>query len=89
MICRGIAGVAVEPTNGSPEGQYLKSYDPEAHLGKGWAIWTSDVEEAMTWPLQALAWECWRQVPKARRIRPDGRPNRPLTAFTVEICPKP
>jgi hypothetical protein len=31
----------------------------------------------------------WRAVSHVRPVRPDGKPNRPLTAFTVEIRPLP
>lgn len=70
-----------------PEGSLLASYDPEAHAGQGEAFWTRDPSLAHVFPTAAAAWECWRQVPKARPVREDGRPNRPLTAFTIEVRP--
>ena len=64
-------------------GQYLKSYDPEAHDGRGACEWTADRAQAHVYPDWAAAFEAWRQVPKARPKRGDGQPNRPLTEFTV------
>lgn len=76
---------------GQPDvtGQYLKAYDPEAHGGLGHAEWTTDPAEAMTFPGVAEAQDCWTQVPKARPRRGDGRPNRPLTAFSITLTPAP
>lgn len=33
------------------------------------------------------AFELWRAVDQRNPVRPDGKPNRPLTAFTVDIEP--
>jgi hypothetical protein len=64
-------------------GQYLKSYDPDAHGGRGTCEWTADKAAAAVYPDFAAAFEAWRQVPKSRPRRDDGQPNRPLTAFSV------
>ena len=72
-------------------GQYLKSYDPEAHDGRGDCEWTADAAEAHVYPDFVSAFEAWRQVPKTRPKRDDGKPNRPLTSFNVTFetsaCP--
>lgn len=66
-------------------GQYLKSYDPAAPSGAGWE-WTRDLAEAMIFDGADKAGECWQQVNPLMPLRPnDGRPNRPLTAFTVAV----
>lgn len=84
MLCVGLAGHVLGPGSGSsPTGQYLKSYDPEAHDGRGWAEWTVDLDEARRFDSSIEIFECWKQVPKARPVRDDGRPNRPLTAFSI------
>jgi hypothetical protein len=66
-------------------GQYLRSYNPEAHGGLGSAEWVADIAQAQVYPTFRDAFEAWRQVPKSRPVRGDGRPNRPLTSFTVEF----
>lgn len=70
-------------------GQYLRRYDPEARAGHGQAEWTAALDEALTFPDGAAAFACWRTVPRSRPFREDGRPNRPLTAYTVEIVSLP
>jgi hypothetical protein len=70
-------------TNGVPVGAYLASYDPEGDGGNGIATWTRDVSRAMTFATGEAATACYRAVPLNRPLRPDGRPNRPLTMFTV------
>lgn len=63
---------------------YLKAYDPEAHDGRGEAIFTGDPGEALRFE-PGMAFVCWTLIPKSRPLRPDGRPNKPLTAFSVSI----
>lgn len=66
------------------DGQYLKYYDPSAHDGVG---------EIRTTPLakDALHFDSFKDAMYVYRLsygtRPDGRPNRPLTAYSVEIKP--
>lgn len=44
-------------------GQYLKSYDPDAHDGQGVCQWTTDRAQAHVYPTFLAAFEAWRQVP--------------------------
>jgi len=37
----------------------------------------------MTFATAEVATECYRAVPYNRPLRPDGKPNRPLTMFSV------
>jgi hypothetical protein len=79
--------MAYGPVSG-PEliaGEYLKAYDPEAFDGRGDAVFTNDVAEAMTFKSMEEALTFAHRTPKARPLRADGRPNRPLTAFTLEV----
>lgn len=74
----------------SPEfvsGCYLKEYDPEAHNGRGSAIFTANIKDAATFTSFGQAFKAYRGVPRCRPLREDGEPNRPLTAFTVMIEP--
>lgn len=77
-----VLGPAAGPLWDVPE--YLAAYNPESHDGRGHAVFTSQLADALTFGSAAMVFECWRQIPRARRRRPDGKPNRPLTAFTVE-----
>lgn len=80
----------IGPAIGGPsdlDGCWLKSYDPDAREGRGEVVGTRLREEALVFadPGQALA--CWRRASTVMPLRPDGKPNRPLSAFTVEILP--
>lgn len=67
---------------------YLKAFDHEAHDGRGEAIFTARIDEALRFN-SGNAFVCWTLIPKCRPLRPDGRPNKPLTAFTINIEPYP
>jgi len=71
------------------EGQWLMSYDPDAFDGRGEADWTVDPRQALQFPDHAAAYRCWQQTSQVRPVREDGRPNRPLTAFTAEVVAIP
>jgi hypothetical protein len=65
------------------EGLYLQTYDPDAMNGFGTFTATADLRLAMRFPDITEAMECWRQQSRVRPLRDDGKPNRPLTAFTI------
>lgn len=76
------AGIMV----GGTKPQYLKSFDPEKNAPSypcGEAIATYDINEAMKFPSMIAVWEFWKTESKLRPLRPDGKPNRPLTAFNI------
>jgi hypothetical protein len=75
--------VLVSLADGRTDGSYLARYDPEAAEGNGAAEWTPDAARAMTFATAEAAVSCYRAVPLNRPLRPDGKPNRPLTMFTV------
>jgi hypothetical protein len=72
-------------------GQYVVSYDPEYHAPDGTyeggsLICAPDIEKAGRWEIDdAVA--LWRSGPTCdcHSLRPDGKPNRPLTAFDVAV----
>jgi hypothetical protein len=64
---------------------YVKRYDPNLHDGRGDVVVTSDPREAIQFADAKHAMAFYRQVSSTRPVRPDGAPNRPLTAFTVTI----
>lgn len=85
MRIMGIAGI--ETQEGTPEvvGQYVKSFDVEAGGGRGLLVATPEAAEALRFDTLADAGEFWRRVPVCHPIRLDGEPNRPMTAFHVQI----
>ncbi len=70
------------------DGQYVAAYDPsyrpagEEYDG-GLLLTVEDPEGALEFPDATTALACWR---KSYGTRWDGQPNRPLTAFTVELA---
>ena len=69
--------------DGTVSGQWLESFDAEANDGWGDAVFTDDITKAMKFPSMNEAFELWKTTSKTRPKRPDGKPNRPLTAFTI------
>jgi len=62
---------------------YLEDYDPDAHGGRG-AIWmTHDIAKALRFPDRASVFALWRHTSNARPLRDDGKPSRPLTAYSL------
>jgi hypothetical protein len=69
-------------------GLLLQRYDPEYAGGYGAAWWTANVDAACTFAEPAEAWALWRHQSVAMPLRADGRPNRPLTTYTIEVLRK-
>lgn len=74
-----------EPLPSDLEGAYIKSFNPDGHDGRGDLSATRDRDQAMRFPDHITALEYWRQQSKTHPLRPDGKPNRPLTAFSMSI----
>jgi hypothetical protein len=66
-------------------GCYLRSFDHEADNGRGFGDFTRDPRKAMMFMHQAEAIRFRNRTCKCVPLREDGRPNRPLTAATIEI----
>jgi hypothetical protein len=64
-----------------PQGQYLETYDTRT----GYSTWTYDRNKAMEFEDTMKAYAFWTQIKGNEPFRSDGKPNRPLTAFTVEM----
>jgi hypothetical protein len=86
---RSGAAVSATATTARLAGAFLAEYDPEARGGRGEVWWIEDVCRAVSFLDLAGAVECYRAVPENRRVREDGKPNRPLTVFTVEFVDLP
>ncbi len=87
-VLRVVHRVDLVPT--PADGQYIVEYDPTLRwdaLGQDRTfklVTSPDITKARGFPSVVEALEYWRQtcpnVPRA-----NGRPNRPLTAFTCEL----
>jgi hypothetical protein len=84
----------IGPTDGSPHeaaNKWVKQYDAsvlcaDGSYDGGLLEVTDNPDEAKSFPDAREALECWRQTaPAPFDVRPDGKPNRPLTAFSVSV----
>lgn len=67
------------------DGLYVLNFDPDARHGLGEMKCTHDLDKALTFANHAAAHAYWTQASKVQPLRPDGKPNRPLTAFNVAL----
>lgn len=82
VVIRIVASATGETTR--DDGRFLLSYEP--HSGPhGRFVTTSRINAAMVFDDAVKAIECWQQISTSNPTRPDGKPNRPLTAFTIEV----
>jgi hypothetical protein len=64
-------------------GQYLETFNPNAHDGRGRATWTTTRSRAMQFTDVVEALRTYLQQSSTHPLREDGNPNRPLTAYNV------
>jgi hypothetical protein len=67
-----------------PSGLFLRSFDPDAYRGRGSIVTTRLIEEAQRFDSFLAVMEEWKRQSTRRPLRPDGEPNRPLTAWSIE-----
>jgi len=74
--------------NGEPcpiVGQYVESFDFDAHGGLGFGVFTLDKRKAMQFADAGEAIAFWHTKSRRYPVRADRKPNRPFTATTVTI----
>jgi hypothetical protein len=81
---QGLAGQATFPGK-VKDGDYLMAYDLEAYGGRGFAQWHPSPEKALKFHTAADAIEAWHSQSQTTPLRHDGKPNRPLMAFTISV----
>jgi hypothetical protein len=83
----GVAGLQVRSVVRMAQERpvWLRAYDPDYADGVGWCDFTDDPEQAKRFPSYVEAVEEYRRVSTVTPVRHDGKPNRPLTAYTVSI----
>lgn len=69
-------------------GQWVKSYTPHGRGGRGDIELTPNRSDAKVYETVVAALEDWQRVSVTHPTRPDGQPNRPMTAWTVRIEPE-
>ena len=71
-------------------GNWLKAFDPEfanqpGTFPTGHAEFSPNKDEALVFESRSKAFDFWWTQSRTVPRRPDGKANRPLTAFTVEF----
>jgi hypothetical protein len=64
------------------DGLWIIDYDPDGYEGCGDWTHTKDRRRARRFPSAAAVLDYYRQQSTVLPLRPDGKPNRPLTMFT-------
>lgn len=87
LIGLGSGNMLVEP-------EWVTKFDPDIHeIGKpyptGMVESSIHAKEAMRFETFEAAHALWNTQSETVPYRPDGRPNKPMTAFTVEIVKLP
>ena len=72
-------------------GAYVARFDPDGGdpsvvYPTGTLETTPHAGRALRFATAGEAWACWQERSRRTPTRPDGKPNRPLTAFMVEIA---
>lgn len=84
-----IEGYAVPGIHTPHSGKYVMEFDPlyrgNSDRGRGLLLTTDDITQAKRFKNGIEAFEFWRQQSPTVPLRTDGKPNRPLTAFTVSM----
>ena len=67
--------------------EWIEFYDPDWYEAypTGYAQTTADIRRAMPFDTAKQALEFYRSQSKLIPLRPDGLPNRPLTAMSVVV----
>jgi hypothetical protein len=74
--------------NGRPldtDGAWLVECNVDAAGGRGTVRATHERARAKRFADAGEAMAYWKRQSKVRPLRPDGKPNRPLTAYTIEV----
>jgi hypothetical protein len=64
-------------------GMALEWSDVDAEGGRGASAFTLAPERAQRFPNAGAVMEEWKRQSTVRPLRHDGKPNRPLSAFTI------
>ena len=84
MSATAEAWVMVILTEDADDTVYLASYDVDAHDGRGDIVFTQSLERAKKFASFIEVMEERNRVSRVHPVRlSDGKPNRPLSAFTI------
>jgi hypothetical protein len=67
--------------------EYVMSFDVDARGGRGYGVFTPDLDKALRFDNFIDALKFYRQVSTVKPRRADGKPNRPLTSCHISFEP--
>lgn len=70
---------------GTPINSWIMDFDVDANEGRGGVKLTRMPQHALRFESMANALAAFHTQSKVQPLRDDGKPNRPLTAYTCEI----
>lgn len=68
-----------------PKATFVRDCDFDADEGRGRIVMTQKQGEAKRFEDVGAALQFYQQTSKVVPIRPDGKPNRPMTAYNIAI----
>jgi hypothetical protein len=77
--------IVIARTGALTPDKYLEDFDADAYDGRGYVQFTADKSRAKRFSDTAAALQFLRTQSTTHPLRPDGKPNRPLTAHTWMI----
>ena len=80
-----VVGVAAGGDAGPHANRYVKQWNPHSPFGECWIDTVAEPWEARRFADLAQVVREQRTVSRVQQHRPDGKPNRPLTALTIQI----
>jgi hypothetical protein len=90
MMVMRILGLAADPDAVTPfNGEYYVSSKFGPGFGEGDLNTTRDINKAKRFETLVELRDEWAKVDENFPVRPDGQPNRPLTAWTIEVLQVP
>ena len=84
-VAMKLEGVPLDGVVTPYDGQYVKEWNATKDV----LVTTTNILEAKRYPSIIEAREDWMQVDQRHPLRPDGRPNRPLTGYSITFDPIP
>lgn len=71
------------------DGQFLVAYDPDTPFGELDLTTSFDIAQARRFVDMVELHRLYSAISRAQPVRPDGKPNRPITGLTLEVVNVP
>lgn len=79
-------GAPLKGLEGGPN-LFVESYRLDDAAGRGAVVFTHEPAKARRFDTKTACFAAWSATHQRAPVRPDGRPNKPLTAYHAEFLP--